>query len=101
MISRHVSEMTTILIVDSFIFSLVSFSFVSSILCSSVLSASMTVISIITWIMMTRLVMIWTETACFGRGGGVAWSWGGGWGVNRAWNFVFSVSHLFQLSCPS
>ena len=26
---------------------------------------------------------------------------GGGWGVNRACNCVFSISHLFQLSCPS
>ena len=50
---------------------------------------------------MTRLVMVWTEIACFGRGGGVGWGTGGGWGVNRAWNCVFSVSHLFQLSCPS
>ena len=34
---------------------------------------------------------------------GVGWDGpgGGGWGVNRAWNCVFSVSHLFQLSCPS
>ena len=33
---------------------------------------------------------------------GVGWDepGGGGWGVNRACNCVFSVSHLFQLSCP-
>ena len=45
--------------------------------------------------------MVWIEIACFGHGGGVGWAWGGGKGVNRAWNCVFSVSHLFQLSCPS
>ena len=45
--------------------------------------------------------MVWIEIACFGRGVGVGWAWGGGWGVNRACNCVFSVSHLFQLSCPS
>ena len=34
---------------------------------------------------------------------GVGWDGpgGGGWGVNRACNCVFSVSHLFQFSCPS
>ena len=51
--------------------------------------------------MMTRLVMVWIEIACFGRGVGWDGPWGGGWGVNRACNCVFSVSHLFQLSSPS
>ena len=48
--------------------------------------------------MTTSLVMVWIEIACFGRGGGVGWDgpWAGGWGVNRAWNCVFSVSHLFN-----
>ena len=62
MISRHVSEMTTILIVEFHFFfvsvSLVSFSFVSSILCSSLLSTSMTVISIIN--------MAYDGKACYG-----------------------------------
>ena len=43
--------------------------------------------------------MVWIEIACFGRGVGLGW--GGGWDVNLAWYCVFSVSHLFQLSCPS
>ena len=45
--------------------------------------------------------MVWIEIACFGRGGGVGWTWGWWMWLNRAWNCVFSVSHLFQLSCPS
>ena len=35
--------------------------------------------------------MVWIEISSFCRGSGVGW----------AWNCLFSVSHLFQLSCPS
>ena len=51
--------------------------------------------------------MAYDDKACYGLDWnlvvGVGWDGpgGGGWGVNRVCNFVFSVSHLFQLSCPS
>ena len=42
---------------------------------------------------MTRLVMVWIEIACFGRGGGVGWAWGWWMGCKSSMQlYVFGLS---------